>query len=217
MCAVNPAKIVMWISSRLQFIILQRWLQDNKAWFPFYRPGLFLTNTNLSNKQITKAAEAGAEVHLLTCIPYIKAHVLGSMQSSGFLLWFMQVSIWPVTIPPGHPGAFAPKCVPSPRAFTQHKMPGGRAYKWRCPWGRAFASTGFQTWKLLIQSSGLKLSCLNAVEGLASLEDSKPRGTLPYWVILGMCGQNGWVFQAKNLRMGVNFWSKTCGWVIILI
>ena len=27
-----------------------------------------------------------------------------------------------------------------------------------------------------------------------------------------------WVsFQAKNLRDGVNFWPKTCGWVIILI
>ena len=43
--------------------------------------------------------------------------------------------------PPGNPGAFAPKCVPSPRAFAQQKMPGGRANKWRCPWGRAFAST----------------------------------------------------------------------------
>ena len=31
--------------------------------------------------------------------------------------------------PPGHPGAFAPKCVPSPRAFAQQKMPGGRANK----------------------------------------------------------------------------------------
>ena len=30
-------------------------------------------------------------------------------------------------------------------------------------------------------------------------------GALPYWVISGMCGQNGGVFQAKNLRMGVNF------------
>ena len=29
---------------------------------------------------------------------------------------------------------------------------------------------------------------------------------LPFWVILEMCGKNGWVFQAKNLRMGVNFW-----------
>ena len=33
---------------------------------------------------------------------------------------------------------------------------GGRPYKWRCLWGQAFASTGFQTWKLLTQSSGLK-------------------------------------------------------------
>ena len=31
--------------------------------------------------------------------------------------------------PPGHPGAFAPKCVPSPRAFAQQKMPGGPANK----------------------------------------------------------------------------------------
>ena len=36
------------------------------------------------------------------------------------------------------------------------------------------------------------------------------RGALPYWVILKMCGQNGWVFQAENLRMGVNFLPKTC-------
>ena len=27
--------------------------------------------------------------------------------------------------PPGHPGAFAPKCVPSPGAFAKQKMPGG--------------------------------------------------------------------------------------------
>ena len=26
--------------------------------------------------------------------------------------------------PPGQPGAFAPKCVPSPRASAQQKMPG---------------------------------------------------------------------------------------------
>ena len=32
-----------------------------------------------------------------------------------------------------------------------------------------------------------------------------PRGALPYWVILGMCGQNGSLSQAENLRMGVNF------------
>ena len=31
--------------------------------------------------------------------------------------------------PPGHPGAFAPKCVPSPGAFARQKMPGGRANK----------------------------------------------------------------------------------------
>ena len=31
--------------------------------------------------------------------------------------------------PPGHPGAFVLKCVPSPRAFAQQKMPGGRANK----------------------------------------------------------------------------------------
>ena len=31
--------------------------------------------------------------------------------------------------PPGQPGAFAPRCVPSPRAFAQQKVPGGRANK----------------------------------------------------------------------------------------
>ena len=45
----------------------------------------------------------------------------------------------------------------------------------------------------------------------------QPGGALPYWIIIGMCGQNGWVFQAENLQMGVHFWPKTCGWVIILI
>ena len=68
--------------------------------------------------------------------------------------------------PPGRPGAFAPKCVPSPMAFAQQNVPRGRIYKWRNPWGRAFASTGLETLKLLTQSSGLKLSCLSAVEGL---------------------------------------------------
>ena len=31
--------------------------------------------------------------------------------------------------PPGHSGAFAPKCVPSPRAFAQEKMPRGGVNK----------------------------------------------------------------------------------------
>ena len=31
--------------------------------------------------------------------------------------------------PPGHPGAFAPKCVPSPRAFAQQKMAGAGPIK----------------------------------------------------------------------------------------
>ena len=78
---------------------------------------------------------------------------LGNDSDSGCI---MQVSIWPVTIPPGHPGAFAPKCVPSPGAFAQQKMPGCRANKGWCPWGRAFVPTGFQTWTLLTQLSGLK-------------------------------------------------------------
>ena len=56
----------------------------------------------------------------------------------------------------GYPPPPPPKCVPSPRAFAQQKMLGGWAYKWRCPWGREFASTGFQTWKLLTQSSELQ-------------------------------------------------------------
>ena len=56
----------------------------------------------------------------------------------------MQVSIRPITIPPGHAGAVAPKCVPSPRTFARQKMPRGWAYNSRCPRGRAFASTGFK-------------------------------------------------------------------------
>ena len=45
-------------------------------------------------------------------------------------------------------------------------------------------------------------------------------GALPHWVTLGMCGQNGWVFEAQNLRTWVNFCPKTCGstweWVIFV-
>ena len=68
---------------------------------------------------------------------------------AGINLNVMQVSIWPVIPSPGHPRAFAQKCVSSPRALAQLKIPEGWAYKWRCPWGRAFAPTGFQIWKLL--------------------------------------------------------------------
>ena len=39
----------------------------------------------------------------------------------------------PPPLPSGHSGTFAPKCVPSPRAFAQQKMSGDRAYKRRCP------------------------------------------------------------------------------------
>ena len=53
-------------------------------------------------------------------------NVQSTFQSIAASLGMMQVSIRPVTIPPTpeHPGAFAPKCVPSPRAFAQQKMPG---------------------------------------------------------------------------------------------
>ena len=60
----------------------------------------------------------------------------------------------------------------------------------------------------------ITLVCM--IAGTVMWANVKPREALPYWVILGMCGQNGWVFQAENLRMGVNFLPKTCGWVIIL-
>ena len=42
-------------------------------------------------------------------------------------------------------------------------------------------------------------------------------GTLPFSVILRMCGRNGWVFEAIKPANGVNFCPKTCEWVIILI
>ena len=58
--------------------------------------------------------------------------------------------------PPRAPRGFRTEMCAQPRAFAQQKMPGGRATKGWCPWGRAFAPTGFQTWKLLTQLSGLK-------------------------------------------------------------
>ena len=48
-----------------------------------------------------------------------------------------------------------------------------------------------------------------------SVINSGEEGT-PILGHIRMCGRNGRVFEAKNLRMGVNFFLKTCGWVIIL-
>ena len=42
-------------------------------------------------------------------------------QVSSYNRSIMQVSISPFTIPPAHPGAFAPKCVPRPKAFAWAK------------------------------------------------------------------------------------------------
>ena len=69
------------------------------------------------------------------------------------------------------PRAFALKCVPSPGAFAQQKMSGGRANKWRCPWGRAFAATGFQTWKSLTQ--GLKIKLLESPIGPGKVQKTQ--------------------------------------------
>ena len=49
------------------------------------------------------------------------------------------------------------------------------------------------------------IEAMGSTPTACSLSSPDPGGALPYWVILGMCGQNGWVFQAENLRMGVNF------------
>ena len=74
------------------------------------------------------------------------------------LFFIMQVSIWPVTIPPGHPGAFAPKCLPSPGAFAQQKMPGAGPIKDDVPGAGHLYQLAFQTRTLLTQlsHSGLK-------------------------------------------------------------
>ena len=44
-------------------------------------------------------------------------------------LWLCRYQFDRLPSPPGTPGAFAPKCVPSPGAFAQQKMPGGWANK----------------------------------------------------------------------------------------
>ena len=80
----------------------------------------------------------------------------------------MQVSVWPVTIPPGTLGLLHQKVCSAPGLLHNRKCLGGGVNKWRCLSGRVFTSTGFQTWKLLTQSFGLKnLSCLSALLGVA--------------------------------------------------
>ena len=60
----------------------------------------------------------------------------------------MQVSIWPVTIP-RVPRGFAQKCVPSPRAFAQQKMPVVGPINDDVPRAGQFVSTRFQIWKIV--------------------------------------------------------------------
>ena len=60
--------------------------------------------------------------------------------------------------------------------------------------------------KLISHSKQEDKKPLRSYQFGSSVDNLVPRGgALPYWVILGMCGQNGSVFQAENLRMGVNF------------
>ena len=54
-------------------------------------------------------------------------------QSGGGLAWQFYAGINLTGYHP--PGAFALKCVPSPRAFAQQKMPGGRANKFKMSLG----------------------------------------------------------------------------------
>ena len=54
------------------------------------------------------------------------------------------------------PGAFAPKCVPSPRAFAQQKMPGVGPINDDVPGAGHLHQLAFKHEKLLTQSSGLK-------------------------------------------------------------
>ena len=69
-----------------------------------------------------------------------------------WLKLLMQVSIWPVTIPPRAPRGFCTEMCAQPRGFCTTENAGGRANERWCPWGRAFVPTGFQTWKLTINT-----------------------------------------------------------------
>ena len=60
-------------------------------------------------------------LHDSSGLPYVKDRLFSRATNAGINLTGYH--------PPGHPRAFAPKCVPSPRAFAQQKMPGGRANK----------------------------------------------------------------------------------------
>ena len=60
---------------------------------------------------------------------FLQPFQLKNPASSNFYLASHQLSYAGINLtgyhlPPGHPGAFAPKRVPSPRAFAQQKMPG---------------------------------------------------------------------------------------------
>ena len=50
----------------------------------------------------------------------------------------MQVSISSITIPPAHPGGFAPKTCPHPGAFASKLLHGGRGFVGQLGEGRAF-------------------------------------------------------------------------------
>ena len=81
------------------------------------------------------------KLYQFTCLPFGLASspriftkclkpLLVYLQALGVrLLVYAGINLTGYHPPPGHPGAFAPKCVPSPRAFAQQKMPGGRANK----------------------------------------------------------------------------------------
>ena len=74
----------------------------------------------------------------------------------------------------------------------------------------------FWSWSLSFQ---LKESVRHPVNGVFTRKRSAPLSKLSLELVKKslMCGQNGWVYQAEDLRMGVNVWPKTCRWVIILI
>ena len=73
------------------------------------------------------------------CVSFLATTILSSAE-------VMQVSIWPVTIPPGTPGLLHRNVCPAPGLLHNRKCPGAGPINLRCPWGRAFAST----WRLLI-------------------------------------------------------------------
>ena len=75
--------------------------------------------------------------------------------------------------PPGHPGAFAPKCVPSPRTFAQQKMPGGRPINHDVPGAGHLHQLTFKHENCYHSQLGLKIKLYECPTGPSKVQKTQ--------------------------------------------